>query len=154
MFPIGIKGEFNIPQLQTQDVSSVLIGIERELAKAQATNIRRKGDKVLFRGGIFRFVTTWNVLGPVWYGEIEVISGNPSIVRYKLSCVEMLVMATLMVILFVHFVYGSERGTQDTLLFSIALWFWLYGMNYLIAAVRLPRFIRKAVTKKYPYTWN
>jgi hypothetical protein len=155
MFPISFKGEFKFPQLQPQDINLVLNGVVQELTRVQATSICRAGHKVSFRGGIFRLVFNWNVLGPVDYGEIEVLPGNPVIVRYNLSCVQMLVLSTLVVVVFLALPWmGGVRTVQETLIVPVFFWLWLFGMNYLVAAVRLPRFVRKAVTKNLPHSWN
>lgn len=155
MFPTSFKGEFKLPQLRPQDINLVLNGVEHELAMVKATSICRAGHKVSFRGGVFRLVFSGNVLFPVDYGEIEVLPSNPCVVRYNFSCVQMLVLATLLVVVFFALPWmGGVRTVQDTLIVPIIFWLWLFGMNYLIAAVRLPRFVRKAVAKNLPHSGN
>ncbi len=147
MFPFSIKGEFYVQRLYTQDVNKVLALIELELTRVQATDIRFEDNKVAFRGGIFRWVTNWNILGPVGYGEIEVIYGDPGVIRYNLSCVQMLVGATFMVGIIAWLIAVTPHSAQALVIVPIAFWLWFVGMNYLVAAIRLPRFVRNAVSK-------
>lgn len=151
MFPTGFKGEIETPPLRPQDVDDVLASIEEALVGAKAADITRVGNTISFRGGLFRFVIgNWNVLHPVGHGEIEVVPGSPGAVRYDLSCVQMLVVATLMVGWLT--VSMSSRGhvTLGTVLIPLIGWLWLFGMNYLIAAVRLPAFVRSAISPQGP----
>ena len=143
MFPISIVGEFDISMKESEDVNSVLNKIEKGLDTVRATSIVRTANKVTFRGGIFRLVTNWNILVPVGYGVIGVQPGNPGSVTYKFSCLEMLVTTTIMVVLMGVFILSSIPISAFSIFAPIFMWLWLFGMNYLIAMLRLPVFVKK-----------
>jgi len=69
MFPMSITGEFKISRLQDEDVNLVLNRVEQELAAVRATNVSRTANRITFKGGIFRFVSNWNLLVPIGYGK-------------------------------------------------------------------------------------
>lgn len=140
MFPTSIKGEFEIKVLQFEDIDSVLSRVEQELAAARAANVLRTDNKITFRGGIFRFVSNWNVLVPVGYGEIEVL---PTSVKYEFSCIEMLIVTTFMACIMCIFILSSIPVSTLSFVVPLLMWLWLFGMNYVIAFVRLPAFVRK-----------
>jgi hypothetical protein len=145
MFPISLVGEFEIKMKESEDVKSVLNKIEEGLDSVRATSIVCTNNKVTFRGGIFRLVTNWNILVPVCYGEIEVQPGNPGSVKYKFSCVEMLVITAIMVVLMGGFILSSIPISAFSILAPLIMWLWLFGMNYLTAMLRLPAFVKKIV---------
>lgn len=140
MFPLSITGEFKISRLQDNDVNLVLNRVEQELAAVRATNVSRTANRITFTGGIFRFVSNWNLLVPIGYGEIEVL---PDCVKYTFSCTQMLVATTVMVCIMGAFILFSAPVSAFSLITPVIIWLWLFGMNYLISAVRLPAFVRK-----------
>lgn len=140
MFPLSITGELKISRLQDEDVNFVLNTVEQELTAVRATNVSRTANRVTFKGGIFRFVSNWNLLVPIGYGEIEVL---PDCVKYTFSCVQMLIGTTVMVCVMGAFILYSAPVSTFSLIAPVIIWLWLFGMNYLISAVRLPGFVRK-----------
>lgn len=137
MFPTSFEGTIEMRALESTEVDLVLNQIEQALKAERATAISRTGNTVSFRAGLFRLVMRENVLAQVGKGEIEVLPGSPGTVKYRFSSVQMLLITTLMAG-FMGIVARSPVGFAVT-------WLWLFGMNYLIGAFRLPRFVRKAV---------
>jgi hypothetical protein len=145
MFPTGFRGEFEVVAVEYEAINVLLLRVERELRAARALNVCRRGNKVSFRGGIFRLVSNWNVLVPVGSGEIEVVPGNPAAVRYRFSCVEMLTFVTVVASALGVFLFTIAGISVAAFIFPIFIWFSMFGLNFLIASERLPAFVRKAV---------
>jgi hypothetical protein len=87
MFPTSINGQIELKALKSEHVEMVTRGIKRQLETMKAVDISQRNCIVSFRGGFFpfRFVANLSVLDPVSRGEIEVLSGTPSLVKYRLS---------------------------------------------------------------------
>jgi len=145
MFPMSLDGEFKLTSPELEDISAILSKVEQALRAARATNISRIGNRVVFQGGIFRLVMNWNILVPVGRGEIEIVPGKPGTVKYGFSCVQMLILLTLMVGAMSVALISREGLSAHAIIFLVIGWLWLFGMNYVISAVRLPRFVRRAV---------
>src|SRR5580692_10104984 len=93
-FPISITGTISLPK-ETGHLRSVeeLCGqVEKLLESARATTITRQGGSVVFTAGLFRTVTSWNVLVAINYGKI-IIEDAGSVLRisYFASTIQMLI---------------------------------------------------------------
>jgi hypothetical protein len=93
---------------------------------------------------MFRLVMNWNIFVPITRGTIEVLAGTPGVVRYYFSCTEMLITVSVMVAIFALCLLQPGLSTPGVVV-PIVAWFWLFGMNYVIAAFRLPGFVREAL---------
>jgi hypothetical protein len=154
-FPISITGTISLPK-ETGHLRSVeeLCGqVEKLLESARASTITRQDGSVVFTAGIFRFVTSWNVLVAINYGKI-VIEDAGSVVRisYFASTVQMLIIVTLMLgIISVWVIYNDPKGVafpaQHRLWFAALGWFWLFGGNYFLAALRFPRWLERGLRR-------
>lgn len=144
MFPISFEGQIELLDFSPEQIDAVAGRVASALVRVRARNVCCDGNVVTFHGGMFRLVSSWNILAPVSHGTIEVHGGSPSNVTYKLVCVEMLVVTTLMVAI-AGFAIPSKAPTLFRLGAPALLWLWLFGMNYLVAMYRLPAFLRRAV---------
>jgi hypothetical protein len=126
--------------------ADVLSGrLERALETLSPVWVAREGGRVLFAGGIFRFVSSWNLLGPITRGWVEVTpTGKGTVVRYKIWFSEMLLGVTLLVAIMGTFMHVWQRPTADTISWLAFMWLWLFGVNLLTTLVRFPRFVRRA----------
>jgi hypothetical protein len=149
MFPTSINGQIELGALKPEHVEMVLRGVKRQLDTMKAVDINQQGNIVSFRGGFFpfRFVASLSVLGPVSRGEIEVLSGTPSLVKYRLSTVGMLVDISVIVLAMAIFI-GITRNLAATSLAFLLMFGVLFGTNYLIAVFRLNSFVRLAATAR------
>lgn len=149
MFPTSIDGEFEIPEYDSTKDGALrtLLKFERALFDNKAKNIKLVGTKLTFEGGIMRMVSNWNILVPVGYGEIEVRPGSPGKLIYRFSTRQMLAGATGMAALFglLAAMGASGLASANPVVIFLAAWAWLFGMNYLFAAYRLPRFVRSVL---------
>lgn len=144
MFPTSFEGRIELSDFSCEQSDAIADRVASALLKVRASSVSRNGNVVTFRAGVFRLVPSWNILAPVNHGSIEVQGGSPSTVKYKLSCLEMLIVTTLMVAI-AGFAIPSKAPAVFKLGAPALMWLWLFGMNYLIAAYRLPGFIRRAV---------
>lgn len=134
-------------------VEEVCGQVENLLESARATVITRQDGSIAFTAGIFRFVTSWNVLVAINYGKIVVKDAGPVVrVSYFASTIEMLILTTLMLcIISVWVIHNDSKGVtfpaQHPLWFAALGWFWLFGANYLLAALRFPRWLERGLRR-------
>ncbi|MHC4439545.1 MAG: hypothetical protein ACYS3S_19485 [Planctomycetota bacterium] len=127
-------------------IEKVAENIYEGLKKVKARNITINQNSVSFSGGLLRFVSSWNILGPVSSGEIILEENNDSIsIHYNLKFTEILIIVTLMVAGFLGpFVWQFQNSSFFLKIMMLGfLWAWLFGMSYLATVLRFPSFIRK-----------
>jgi hypothetical protein len=114
------------------------------LEKVDAREVKVYGDRVEFKGGIFRLVSSRNILVPFGSGIVTI---RPDIrqLHYQVSCLQLVCAATVAVGIMSLFVLSSA-GWQPLLVIPIA-WLWLVGGNLLIGIPRFERFIRRALAE-------
>lgn len=145
MFPTGFSGEFEVVAVEYRAIEILLRRIERELRAAQALDVRRSGNKVFFKGGLLRLVGNGNVLNGVGSGEIEIVPGSPAVVKYNFSCVQMLTFVTVFAGALAVFLFAIGGVSVVAFILPVVIWFFMFGMNFLIAPERLPAFVRHSV---------
>lgn len=146
MFPISIEGKFEVDDLDGETGERILNRAVRQLEEAKASEISHDADTVIFRTYLFRFVLNWNILVGINRGEIEILRGNPGMVTYKFSTVQLLVIATILSIWLGFEAYSRSPQSGDYW-FGVFAWLVLFLFNYGIAAVRLHAFVREAITR-------
>lgn len=144
MFPTGFSGEFEVVAVEYRAIEVLLRRIERELRIAGALDVRRSGNKVSFKGGLFRLVSRGNVLNNVGSGEIEIVPGSPAVVKYSFSCVQMLTFVTVLAGSLAVFLFAIGAAVVAFIL-PIVIWLVMFGMNFLLASERLDAFVRHSV---------
>jgi hypothetical protein len=91
MFPIHYHNEIKWTKILNRDVERFnhifFRNISKELENVKANDIEVQKNKILFKGGMFRFVTNWNPLWPITEGYIEGLSSKDSfyVVSYYLN---------------------------------------------------------------------
>jgi hypothetical protein len=146
MFPVAIVGSLELAPISAGQVPDVVRALMTALNSARASDVSSAENKVKFRAGVFRLVSNSNVLVPVGSGEIEVHFGSPGRVRYRFSCVQMLVIVSVMALLLACLIPTTESSPLR-IGAPVAVWLFLFGINYVIALRRLPAFIRGVVCK-------
>jgi hypothetical protein len=144
MFPIGFSGEFEIVAVEYRTIEILLQRLEQKLRRARARNVRRNGNKVSFKGGFFRIAGNWNVLNPVSSGEIEIVPGNPAVVKYRFSFVQLLVFVTVVAASCMIFLV-SIGAIWAALIFPPMIWLSMFGLGFMLASARLPPFVLRAM---------
>lgn len=148
MFPTSISGKHKITIISQAEADLILNRLQDALWEARATDLHRNNNTLYFQGGMLRFSfhASWNILNPVDTCRIDVIPGVPNGVRYQFSTVQLLVMVTVAIILFsIVIAFHPEESFLASPIAPIAGWAWLFGMNYILAAVSLRKFISNAL---------
>jgi hypothetical protein len=148
MFPVSLKGTFELRPLNDDDVVDVLDRVEQVLADVKASRIVREGSTITFRGGFLRGIpgTSINVLGEIGRGELEVMTGDPGRARYRLSTLGMTLTITGVVAALSAFIAVRENAP------AFAVWFFVLGtlavvsMNFVLASMRAPAFLQRAAS--------
>ena len=118
--------------------------IVKNLEKVRARNIEIIGNRITFTGGLFRFVTNWNILVPITRGEIRIDRTNQC-VQYTLNFSQLIIIGTIMVIAAGIFAI-SNGAPASFLLFTLPfIWIWLVGMNLIIGIPRFNALIRSII---------
>jgi hypothetical protein len=78
--------------------SELLAHLADCLRDVSAKEVRVEGNSVSFVGGVFRFVTNWNVLAPFGFGDLTIYSAN-SEVSFRLSYRQLVVYTGIMFLL-------------------------------------------------------
>lgn len=108
--------------------------ILQELEKARGRIVATESGGVEFRGGIFRFVPSWNLLIPITKGWVSV-DPQASKVTYVLRFGQLWGVGIAMAVLLTMASWrsGMSSGTYLPTLLFFGLWF--VGMNYVIARI-------------------
>lgn len=114
--------------------------VGNELREAKPGELHISGSRVFVRGGIFRFVSSWNLLVAVTSATIDVIADeNHVTVRYDVKVTELLLSCAAFTAL------GVAKFWNDELLIPVLvmIWGWLFGMNYLVMRLRITSMLRR-----------
>jgi hypothetical protein len=135
LFPFTVSGSVRIAAEKSlvNLPAAVAVRIEEMLDSVDATSVTINGPNVRFTTRLFRLVWNWNILVPFDRGDICVeAKANFLTVRYRLSTGRMLLIVTTMIL--------RQNGP-----FLAVAWIWLFGMNYLIGAIRFPMWLRSGL---------
>jgi len=96
----------------------------------------------------FRFVFNWNILVPFDCGTIEVEDqGAVFNVKFRASTFRMLKLTFGMSIGFAIFAFVGGAPPRIPALMFVMAWIWLFGGNYVLAAIRFPLWLRRALKR-------
>jgi hypothetical protein len=145
-FPISLSGEAAVRDVT---VDQAIGRLERALANADARALRREGSALQFQGGIFRLVSSWNVLGPISDGVLQFSPSADGVkVSYRVMFGQMLVVVTLMATFVGAFMATAPYATVGSGLGVPALmWAWLFGGNFALARWRWPAFLARSLSQ-------
>ena len=123
------------------------------LRHVHARQVVVDGNRVTFRGGMFRLVSNWNVLVAFGSGEIRVDPENRQI-KYRLNVTQLIVVVTIMMsimalVMFSSSIPAAERQLPK-IIFSVIIligWIWLVGGNLVIGIVRFTSFLRRSLSE-------
>ena len=146
-FPTSLSGAVAVDHVT---VEQAIDRLERALAQAKAVAIRRDDTAVRFRGGVFRLVSSSNILGPISNGVLEVSpSANGVSVRYRVTFTQLLVIVTLMVGAFLGPFVMTELNIPRAggLAILAVAWLWLFGGNFVLTRLRFPAFLVRSLAR-------
>lgn len=117
------------------------------LERAHASTIRQEDGLVEFDVKFFRPVAKTNLLVAIDRGTFRVHRESGGlVVEYELSFRRALLIITVMVLGVFGVLAGAGQPLSTRVETVVLAWVWLFGGNYVIACMRIPPFIRKALT--------
>lgn len=134
---VALKAEGTLRLHPGVNLSGLPAHLANCLRGVDAREIQVETNRVTFEGGLFRFVTGWNVLSAFGRGGF-VIDPDARKIRYTLSFRELVATVTLFVLLLGLF-------ARDSLVFLPIVWVWFIGGNLLIGIPRVQEFLRAAI---------
>jgi len=145
--PTHIEGEVEFQYLSPEDARYILGRLRETLSAEKASNIRLSEKRITFDVSLFRFVSNWNVLTPVDEGEFIARPGELGTVKYKFSFARLFVIVTLIAICFLLLLLPSlGPGRLAVYAAPCITWLFLYGLNYIVAVIRLDDFVWQAIS--------
>jgi hypothetical protein len=151
ILPFSISRSIEIKEFFMESDTDALYMLIESLKRQKARNIQHSGHNITFRGGIFRFVSSWNQLGAISSGSLTLKKTESSlIVNYKIKFTEMLIIVTAMVIGFLGppVWNASNTGIVESIIILSFAWFWLFGGNVAITYFRFPRFLKNSLVEE------
>jgi hypothetical protein len=114
------------------------------------TGARVEGTEVVFGPVALSGMGRGNILVPFDSGRFSVeVEGEALRVRYRLSTVRLMLIVTGVLAAFgVLFILGKtlrHEDWHDAVRFFAFGWPWLFGMNYLTGAVRIPLWLKRGL---------
>jgi hypothetical protein len=133
-----------------KDVDSSLLAahLAVRLREVDASEVEVRNNRVTFSGGIFRFVTNWNILVSFGFGDLTVDS-DTSEIRYRLSYRQLVIASAAMFVVMCVFLLAFS-GTQGiisgtwTIFALLLMWLCVGFMNVTIGVWRFKRFLGRA----------
>jgi hypothetical protein len=139
-FPFSSSGKILV---ESADLPGAIAIVEDTIKRARPGRISVTETRIDFTGGLFRWVTNWNLLGPIGSGSITFRQINNAVeLQYHVSFVQMFIVSTALVL----FMFGvlpilqSDKGEPIVVLGL--MWLWIFGGNYLITIFRFPDALR------------
>jgi hypothetical protein len=145
-FPFSAHGKVVAESI---DVVGAMSAVEAMLHRAKASRIALDDHRIEFTAGVFRLVTSWNLLGAMNSGTVAFRQLERGVeVRYRLSFMQMFVIVSVMVLFFFGVYPVMSMGPQARVpLPALAFaWFWIFGGNYVITIFRFPSAMRSALS--------
>ncbi len=125
--------------------SKLLAHLADCLRDVSAKEVRVEGNSVSFVGGVFRFVTNWNVLAPFGFGDLTIDSANRE-VSFRLSYRQLVVYTGIMflvvvaVLLFIGLPPASWLILAAPLIYLIAV-----ISNVAVGVLHFRYFLRRSI---------
>lgn len=117
------------------------------LQRARPRELEVLGSKVFVRGGIFRPVTSWNLLVGVTSATIQADPEEGAVViHYEIHVTE-LVVACCCMSLFGIPVSIATQSLFPGLPWFLLVWIWIFGMNYVLTRTRMASTFREAANQ-------
>jgi hypothetical protein len=116
------------------------------LRSVDADAVEVRDNRVTFRGGIFRFVTNWNVLVAFGFGDLTVDSESRK-VRYCLSYRQLVLFTVIMagVAAATILILGSRQGMSQFMLTLLPLGCVAVFINLALRIYDFKRFLRRSI---------
>jgi hypothetical protein len=139
------RHEIRIKPLSSEaSTSDLLSNIAKQLSRQQPSQLIRKADMVEFRAGLFRLVSSKNLLLPISHGVIT-FEPEKSAVVYSLSYARVVWVTIIwLVFVLILFVAGAPR---DILLVGPAMICFVTAVGLLTSILRFRALIGRCIEK-------
>jgi hypothetical protein len=144
-FPFSSQGTLFV---DTGDLERVIAAVESVIQRAKPSSIATTDRHIEFTAGLFRSVSSWNLLVSIESGRVTFEKTDRGIqVRYVISFVQMFFVVTIMVVVLFEALPVISWGNRAGVPLPVVglMWLWLFGMNYVIATFRFPAALRGAL---------
>ena len=153
MLPFSRNGLVPLPPQAGTDPELILDRLAAALAELRPRSVQREPGAVTFEGGLFRFVSNWNLLVPLAWGRVAVGRRDGGLeARYRLAFTELVAITTALVGLVaipIVLVPGPDAGAVRFVV-PVVMWAWLVGANVALTLVRFPAFVRRVAVRIGP----
>jgi hypothetical protein len=150
IFPLSWSGHVTVVGAGglAPNITAAAGAIESALVAQRPKSISRIGADLRFEAGVFRLVSSNNVLVPITKGQVSVQAASPGLrISYTIYFTEVLVFSAVVSALFAIPMNASPGDAS--ILFRVAAsclpLIWLFGGNVAITMFRFPRLLRRAV---------
>lgn len=141
-----MRGQLRFPSFDPSASARLYLRLLADrLEEAKPRRIDLCADRLTFRGGIFRPVSSWNLLVPVTSATIQAFAESREVVvTYTLQMTEMLFLCGLASIVGIGL--AIDQHSLETAGGAAAIvWGWLFGGNYLLMRFRMKSLFRKVL---------
>lgn len=150
VLPLSCSGTLWFPELTPDRVSNRDIGSALRIALEweRPSSVQVSTRHLEFTANMLRLVGRWNVLLPIERGHLQwTIREDGLELHYRLRFLTQLILTTVLSgVLFASWMLiDGSRGWPSHLTFALLAWLWIFGWNVLIARLRFPHFLRRAV---------
>jgi len=129
-----------IPNLPEYIINNIVI----KLKMLKPRNLSINSNRITFKGGFFRCVGRFNLIGSIDFGEISIACrDNRLIMSYKLKFLQLGYASLTIPIIFGLFIDQNNLLLEVFLLGMITII--CFGINFIIAILRFHSFLKKAV---------
>jgi len=143
-FPITVTGVVKLPfGTERISVTEYMSAVEKCLENEKAKKIVVSGNKITFRGGMFRFVSKSNLLVTIDHGQVQVEELPTELhVTYRLSFLQIFVLTSVFVMFLVFILHDTIVSSRNAS-YLILIWLWVFGGNFAVGLFRFRRFLLK-----------
>ena len=144
MFPIDISGSIRLRDLgnPTPYAARVRERLVDLLDEANACDVAAEGDAVRFRIAFYSGAGRYHPLAPIDRGTFAIeIEDTALRIRYRLSTLRLLILITAALAVLFGLAMSDKRAPGAW--FAGLAWLWVFGLNYLFAAIRIPFWLKR-----------
>lgn len=142
MFPASIAGAVRFDDISPVQARPLMKRLVAGLSGSDLTDLRHVGDRIEFRRRLGRGGPWTNPLANMDSGWIEVAVDGGVTIKYECSMSTLLLTVSAMVAVLGVLAFAQSRSLGVALGVVLVGWSWLFGMNYVVSALRIRRFIR------------
>jgi len=152
LFPLDISGSIELAPLDQRLAASVLEAIQNRLQAEPVSSVRRDSDSISFSQNVAQMfsLAAYRPFGFIDSGEI-LLEGKPAtLLQYRLSTRRSLTVIMGLACVVALSIGVTERDISGAVIFVALGFFWLFGVNYLIASFRTRSLIKGLVAAARP----